>query len=155
MEHANVWSGAKHEDKRISGGYENVPTDDIHMYQINWENEWKQMLVTYIKPIVDHEYTGYNTEVKSHMMFVVRYHLGGQKFLRPHHDSSTWTITVALNKQHEEFEGGGTYFTRYDCNANPEDAGDAFIFPGRLTHQHAGKELISGRRYIIVSFMDP
>lgn len=155
MEDNGGWSGARHKDSRISGGYENVPTDDIHMNQIGWEDEWKAILFTYMKPLVEMEYWGYNTECKSHMMFVVRYHLGGQKYLRPHHDASTWSLTVALNEKHVDFEGGGTYFTRYECLASPKIPGNGFIFPGRLTHQHAGQELISGRRYIIVSFMDP
>ena len=31
------------------------------------------------------------------MNFVVKYHPDGQSSLRPHHDSSTFTINVALN----------------------------------------------------------
>merc|ERR1712066_779559 len=98
MEAHGEWSGATHADKRISGGYENVPTDDIHMNQL-----------------VELEFTGYGTKCDSHMMFVVRYHKGGQTYLRPHHDASTWTLTVALNRRHVDFVGGGTYFTRQKC----------------------------------------
>ena len=155
MEHNNEWSGAKHEDKRIAGGYENVPTDDTHMHQVGWENEWKEMIRKYIRPIVYSDYNGYTTTCESHMMFVVRYHLGGQKYLTPHNDASTWTLTVALNERDVDFVGGGTFFTRYQCLASPSLVGGGFIFPGRLTHNHSGSELKSGRRYIIVSFMDP
>jgi len=35
MEHYGQWSGGTHEDKRLSGGYENVPTQDIHMNQVS------------------------------------------------------------------------------------------------------------------------
>ena len=35
MEHFGQWSGGSHEDKRLSGGYENVPTQDIHMNQVS------------------------------------------------------------------------------------------------------------------------
>ena len=31
------------------------------------------------------------------MNFVVKYHLTGQTFLRPHHDSSTFTVNLALS----------------------------------------------------------
>ena len=34
MEHFGQWSGGDHQDKRLSGGYENVPTRDIHMNQV-------------------------------------------------------------------------------------------------------------------------
>lgn len=34
MEHFGQWSGGTNYDPRISGGYENVPTRDIHMNQV-------------------------------------------------------------------------------------------------------------------------
>ena len=34
MEHFGQWSGGTNYDKRISGGFENVPTRDIHMNQV-------------------------------------------------------------------------------------------------------------------------
>ena len=39
MEHFGKWSSGDNEDSRIDGGYENVPTRDIHMNQVwNMEN---------------------------------------------------------------------------------------------------------------------
>lgn len=34
MEHFGKWSSGKNDDERIDGGYENVPTRDIHMNQV-------------------------------------------------------------------------------------------------------------------------
>ena len=34
MEHFGEWSSGKNEDERLDGGYENVPTRDIHMNQV-------------------------------------------------------------------------------------------------------------------------
>ena len=34
MEHFGQWSGGTNQDERISGGYENVPTRDIHVNQV-------------------------------------------------------------------------------------------------------------------------
>lgn len=34
MEHFGKWSVGNNEDKRLDGGYENVPTRDIHMNQV-------------------------------------------------------------------------------------------------------------------------
>lgn len=34
MEHFGKWSSGKNDDVRIDGGYENVPTRDIHMNQV-------------------------------------------------------------------------------------------------------------------------
>ena len=34
MEHYGKWSTGRNEDSRLEGGYENVPTRDIHMNQV-------------------------------------------------------------------------------------------------------------------------
>ena len=34
MEHYGQWSGGTNKDERLTGGYENVPTRDIHMKQV-------------------------------------------------------------------------------------------------------------------------
>ncbi len=52
------------QDKRIQGGYENVPTVDIHMTQINFEREWHKFLLEYIAPITEKMYPGYYTKVR-------------------------------------------------------------------------------------------
>lgn len=45
------------------GGYENVPTVDIHMNQIGYEMQWLQFLRDYIAPITEKLYPGYYTKV--------------------------------------------------------------------------------------------
>ena len=154
-----------------------MPTVDIHMNQIGIHDEWLYIVKTYAAPMVNRFYVGYNPESKPNLMFVVRYKPGEQDRLRPHHDSSTWTFQIALNKPNVrkksflkngnnffinffqvDFEGGGTYFTRYKCsvvgtNVNDDQQGFevtqgmGFAFPGRLTHQHAGLPTTAGTRY--------
>ena len=34
LEHYGKWSNGDYEDSRLDGGYENVPTRDIHMNQV-------------------------------------------------------------------------------------------------------------------------
>ena len=41
MEHHGKWSSGKNEDERLDGGYENVPTRDIHMNQV-WNIEYRK-----------------------------------------------------------------------------------------------------------------
>ena len=38
MEHFGKWSTGGNQDKRLDGGYENVPTRDIHMNQVTSDN---------------------------------------------------------------------------------------------------------------------
>ncbi|CAB3978182.1 procollagen-lysine,2-oxoglutarate 5-dioxygenase 3-like [Paramuricea clavata] len=154
-EHFGEWSGGGHKDSRISGGYENVPTVDIHMKQIGFEPQWMHFLKTYVAPIANHIFTGYYSESRAFMNFVVKYHPSKQYFLRPHHDSSTYTINVALNRRGVDYEGGGARFTRYDCAVQDTKVGWALMHPGRLTHQHEGLPTTNGTRYIMISFIDP
>ncbi|ETE64099.1 Procollagen-lysine,2-oxoglutarate 5-dioxygenase 2 [Ophiophagus hannah] len=147
MEHFGQWSGGKHHDSRISGGYENVPTDDIHMRQIGLENVWLHFIREFIAPVT----------LKGHALlnFVVKYTTERQRALRPHHDSSTFTINIALNKVGEDFQGGGCKFLRYNCSIESPRKGWSFMHPGRLTHLHEGLPILKGTRYIAVSFIDP
>uniref|UniRef100_A0A667YLU3 procollagen-lysine 5-dioxygenase n=1 Tax=Myripristis murdjan TaxID=586833 RepID=A0A667YLU3_9TELE len=155
MEHYGSWSGGKHEDKRIAGGYETVPTDDIHMKQIGFDKEWLHFIREYISPVTLKVFSGYYTKGYALMNFVVKYTPERQAYLRPHHDSSTFTINIALNNKDTDFQGGGCRFHRYNCSIESPRKGWSFMHPGRLTHLHEGLPTTNGTRYIAVSFIDP
>uniref|UniRef100_A0AAQ4PCN4 Procollagen-lysine, 2-oxoglutarate 5-dioxygenase 2 n=1 Tax=Gasterosteus aculeatus aculeatus TaxID=481459 RepID=A0AAQ4PCN4_GASAC len=127
MEHYGSWSGGTHEDKRIAGGYETVPTDDIHMRQIGYDKEWLHFIREFISPITLKVYSGYFTKGYAIMNFVVKY------TTRPGGDSSHW----------------------YNCSLSSPRKGWSFMHPGRLTHLHEGLPTTNGTRYIAVSFIDP
>ncbi|XP_072334278.1 procollagen-lysine,2-oxoglutarate 5-dioxygenase 1 isoform X3 [Scyliorhinus torazame] len=155
MEHFGEWSSGGNKDKRIQGGYENVPTIDIHMNQIGYEREWQRFLREYIAPLTEKIYPGYYTKALFDLAFVVRYKPDEQPSLMPHHDASTFTINIALNKVGVDYEGGGCRFIRYNCSIQAPRKGWALMHPGRLTHYHEGLPTTSGTRYIAVSFIDP
>ncbi|XP_061816438.1 multifunctional procollagen lysine hydroxylase and glycosyltransferase LH3 [Nerophis lumbriciformis] len=155
VEDHGEWSGGAHKDERLAGGYENVPTIDIHMNQIGFEKEWLKFLKEYIAPVTEKLYPGYYPRAQAIMNFVVRYRPDEQPSLRPHHDSSTFTVNIALNSKEVDYEGGGCRFLRYDCNVESPRKGWSFMHPGRLTHYHEGLPTTSGTRYIMVSFVDP
>ncbi|CAJ1055230.1 procollagen-lysine%2C2-oxoglutarate 5-dioxygenase 1 [Xyrichtys novacula] len=155
MENFGKWSGGGNTDTRIQGGYENVPTIDIHMNQINFEKEWHKFLLEYIAPVTEKMYPGYYTKAQFDLAFVVRYKPDEQPFLRPHHDASTFTINIALNQVGPDYQGGGCRFLRYDCSISAPRKGWALMHPGRLTHYHEGLPTTGGVRYIAVSFVDP
>uniref|UniRef100_A0A672ZI95 Procollagen-lysine,2-oxoglutarate 5-dioxygenase 1 n=1 Tax=Sphaeramia orbicularis TaxID=375764 RepID=A0A672ZI95_9TELE len=155
MEHFGQWSGGNNKDSRIQGGYENVPTIDIHMNQVNYEKEWHKFLLDYIAPITEKMYPGYYTKAHFDLAFVVRYKPDEQPSLRPHHDASTFTINIALNQVGLDYQGGGCRFLRYDCSIQAPRKGWALMHPGRLTHYHEGLPTTAGVRYIAVSFVDP
>ncbi|KAJ8371197.1 hypothetical protein SKAU_G00112250 [Synaphobranchus kaupii] len=104
MEHFGQWSKGGTTDTRIQGGYENVPTIDIHMNQIGYEREWHKFLLDYIAPITEKMYPGYYTKCTSYLNFVVRYKPDEQPLLTPHHDASTFTINIALNSKEVDYQ---------------------------------------------------
>ncbi|XP_056646968.1 procollagen-lysine,2-oxoglutarate 5-dioxygenase [Diorhabda sublineata] len=156
MESFGKWSSGKNEDDRLSGGYEAVPTRDIHMNQVGWERHWLYFLQKYVRPLQEKVFLGYyHDPPKSLMNFVVRYRPDEQPSLRPHHDSSTYTINIALNKRGIDYEGGGCRFIRYNCSVVDTKQGWLLMHPGRLTHFHEGLSVTKGTRYIMIAFVDP
>jgi len=155
VENIGDWSSGKNEDPRLAGGYENVPTVDIHMKQIGFEQQWLYFLREFIVPYNAKVFTGYHSEGKAIMNFLVRYHPNEQDRLRPHDDASTYTINIALNEPGIDYEGGGTRFLRYNCSVHKSRLGWMLMHPGRLTHHHEGLVTTNGTRYIMIAFVDP
>ncbi|KAL0277165.1 UNVERIFIED_CONTAM: hypothetical protein PYX00_004535 [Menopon gallinae] len=156
MEAYGKWSDGSNKDLRLDGGYENVPTRDIHMKQVGLEPHWLYFLKEFVRPIQENVFTGYfHDPPRAIMNFVVRYKPDEQPSLRPHHDSSTYTINIALNTPKKDYEGGGCRFIRYNCSVTDTRMGWLLMHPGRLTHYHEGLLVTKGTRYIMVSFVDP
>jgi lysyl hydroxylase/galactosyltransferase/glucosyltransferase len=65
VEEYGQWSGGRnnYEDKRLPGGYENVPTVDIHLKQVDLEEQWKIFLNKILFPMVKAIYIGLAKEV--------------------------------------------------------------------------------------------
>merc|ERR1719290_810611 len=108
------------------------------MTQGEFEQEWLWILREYIKPLAEKVFIGYTSDARAIMNFVVRYTPEKQSFLRPHHDSSTYTINVGLNLPGIDYEGGGARFIRQNCSVVATRQGWALMHPGRLTHYHEG-----------------
>ena len=51
-------------DLRLDGGYENVPTRDIHMKQIGLEYHWLYFLKEYVRPLQENVFIGYYHNVR-------------------------------------------------------------------------------------------
>jgi len=156
MENFGKWSDGTNTDPRLEGGYESVPTRDIHMKQIGMEEQWLSFLKTYVMPLQQRVFEGYwNDPPRAIMNFMVRYRPDEQPELRPHHDSSTYTINISMNRVGIDYEGGGCRFLRYNCSVTAMRMGWMLMHPGRLTHFHEGLRVTAGTRYIMVTFIDP
>lgn len=156
METYGKWSKGKdeHSDPRLGKDYyENVPTQDIQLFEIGLEKHWDAIVTSYISQMAKHLYSEYKTK-GVHMAFVVRYHWQQQPELSPHHDASTYTVNIALNKGGVDYENGGCRFIRQNYVLKNQDPGMCCIHPGRLTHYHEGLKTTGGTRYILVSFIN-
>ena len=122
------------------------------MKQIGFRKQWNSIIKTYIAPLVSHLYSPYQTK-GINIAFVVKYEMGNQEHLRPHHDSATWTIVITLNRPNIDFKGGGTRFIKQDVFTQGKK-GYCTLHPGRLTHYHEGLPITEGKRYIMVSFVN-
>ena len=146
----NKWSDGTNKDNRLAGGHENVPTRDIHLNQLDLDDQWKFILNKYISKLASFLYSNFKTN-ETNIVFLVKYSMDGQKDLCPHHDSSSYSVLFTLNN---DFEGGGTYFLRQDYKSQNVPIGNCSIHPGRLTHYHSGIPITSGERYILVGFIN-
>lgn len=156
MENYGKWSLGLNYDPRLESGYQEVPTRDIRMKQVGWEEHWLHFLNLYVRPLVEYVYIGYNHGPPSAVAnFVVRYRPDEQPLLRPHWDSSTYTVNIALNRAGIDYEGGGCRFIRYNCSIVDTKKGWMLMHPGKPTHYHEGLLVTKGTRYIMVSFVDP
>lgn len=157
MEAYGRWSKGKdnHNDPRLGRGYyENVPTVDIHFFEIKWDKHWSDIVASYIAPLVKILYSNYKTK-DVHLGFVVKYHYKNQSSLAPHHDASTYTVNIALNKGNGiDYEGGGCRFIRQNYVLKNQLPGMCCIHVGRLTAYHEGLPITAGTRYILVSFIN-
>ena len=142
---------SKTKDKRINN-VENVPTQDIHMKQIGFREHWNDIVKKYMAPVVSHLFSPFKT-TGLNIAFVVKYEMGHQQKLNPHHDSSAYSINISLNTPEVDFTGGGTRFIKQDTTVQGKK-GWAIIHPGRLTHYHEGLPITSGKRFIFVSFVN-
>ena len=93
------------------------------------------------------------------MNFIVRYKPDEQPSLRPHHDSSTFTINIALNQVGTDFEGGGSRFLQYNCSVIDLTPGWMLMHPGTLMKgmnscRHEGLPTTKGIRYVMISFVN-
>ncbi|AVL94651.1 putative procollagen-lysine [Moumouvirus australiensis] len=156
MENYGKWSGGTghHIDHRLGNNYyENVPTQDIQLFEVGLDKHWETIVADYISPLVKIIYGNYKTK-GVHLAFVVRYHWQLQNELQEHHDASTYTINVALNECGKDYEGGGCEFIRQKYISRNQEVGTSNIHPGRLTHLHKGLKTTNGTRYILVSFIN-
>ena len=132
--------------------HEFYPTNDVLLQDIGLQDAYHQVLKEVVYPLCIHLWTleGKGWKDMFSENFLARYTTDRQSHLALHHDFSHVTMVVKLN---DEFDGGGTWFPKYNLLSNPERVGVATLHPGMVTHLHGARPIYAGKRYICVSFM--
>jgi GR25 family glycosyltransferase involved in LPS biosynthesis len=132
--------------------HEFYPTNDVLLQDIRLQDIYHRVLKEIVYPLCIHIWhlEGHKWKDMFSENFMIRYTTERQSHLSLHHDFSDISMVVKLN---DEFEGGGTWFPRYNTLSNPSKIGTASLHPGRVTHRHGARPISAGKRYIAVSFM--
>lgn len=140
-EACNCWTFNRHE---------NYPTTDMLLETLKLKDTYVEVLKEFFWDIAVDKYKLEEPHWKNlhSENFLARYHPFAQYHLGLHHDHSQITTVVTLN---EDFTGGGTYFSKQKTRLQGKK-GWISIHPGQITHRHGGLPVLSGQRYIIVSF---
>lgn len=80
-------------------------------------------------------------------MFAVRYTMDTQTSLASHSDSSFISGAVKLNTG---YEGAELEFVTKDFNNSHVEVGDLLIWPGKITHPHRSRPLLSGEKHSLI-----
>ena len=144
-EHAKVWTFARHEF---------YPTTDFVLTEIGFDKIYYDLLWEFVMPMAIHKYglEGKGWDQLTAESFLARYTPDTQGHLSIHHDNSHITALVNLSEKDEDYTGGGTWFWRQKTLSKPPQ-GYVSVHPGNITHKHGARPVLSGKRYIIVSFM--
>ena len=140
-EAANAWTTKRHD---------RYPATDMLLSVIGLQEVYHAMLMEYIFPMAHYKWQNDGTpRWKISESFIIKYSPDSQGHLALHHDFSSITLNVLLNT---DFTGGGTYFAKQKTLLKQDEAGKAFLHPGPLTHRHGSRPVITGTRYVLVSF---
>jgi GR25 family glycosyltransferase involved in LPS biosynthesis/glycosyltransferase involved in cell wall biosynthesis len=134
--------------------HEFYPTTDMLLDVLGFNDIYNDLIIKYFMPMAINRF-GLDGVPWTRMYsenFIAKYTPDTQAQLAIHHDASDITTLVNLSKPDVEFEGGGTWFPKYKKLYRPPQ-GSVSIHPGNITHKHGARVVLSGSRYILVSFM--
>ena len=130
--------------------HERYPTYDMLISSFGWWAVYDKMFKEYAFPVANH-YWQMNSKAETYKTtetFIVKYEYNGQQtFLAPHIDTASYTTTLTLN---DDFEGGGTYYTKHDILLKPKIG--TLLFHPEINYRHGARAISSGVRYVLITF---
>tara|TARA_B000000557_G_C20801985_1_gene455961 strand:- start:147 stop:758 length:612 start_codon:yes stop_codon:yes gene_type:complete len=133
--------------------HDNYPTNDVLLKDFNKPlfDIYECILKNILIPATNKLYSIHikPKEVKEET-FIIRYKPSNQSMLDLHHDSSLFTCGIQLSSD-LNYIGGDLYMPQHKLSLKAEQ-GKVLIHPGRLTHKHGVRPVISGEKYSLISF---
>lgn len=133
--------------------HKNYPTNDFLLedFSSRVHGLYRETLRNLVHKAVEKAFM-YTGDLQSEETFVVRYKQEAQAKLALHHDSSDYTVTLALTEPGVDHQGGGTFFVQHKQIVHLKQ-GHIMFHPGKFTHKHGARPVTGGERYVMVSFV--
>jgi len=122
--------------------YDNQITKSWKSYSII-----KNIINDVVKPYFSLKYKIDKKYIVTNEIFVVKYMMGGQRYLKKHKDGSEFSFILALN---DNYKGGGTKL-HYINKIVKLNTGDILLFSGQQVH--SGEYISFGERWIVTGFL--
>ena len=149
-EHSNRWETRRDiEDNPLAadGKVKNYSPWDTTQWLDNMpglERVYVDIVRSHLEPIVYKTWPIFRMQ-RMKRPYILKYEPSAVSEMGLHFDAETVTLLIYLN---DDYEGGGTYFPRWNYSTGRPPVGTAVLFPGGLSHVHAGRGIIAGKRYL-------
>ncbi len=110
---------------------------------------YNEIVDRHVAPVVKNIWQSFEMQMYR-TPYMIKYDADGDAYpkgMGMHWDQCGVSMFVSLN---DDFEGGGTSFPRWDYQTGILPAGTALLFPGGISHEHEGKEITKGLRYLLI-----
>eukprot|EP01100_Stratorugosa_tubuloviscum_P005949 TRINITY_DN25_c0_g2_i1.p1 TRINITY_DN25_c0_g2~~TRINITY_DN25_c0_g2_i1.p1 ORF type:complete len:237 (-),score=112.72 TRINITY_DN25_c0_g2_i1:185-895(-) len=125
------------------------PETTLHLWEMPpMEQVFYEIVEKHIKPVAEGLWKSFKLQKKDRP-YILKYEPDVISQMGLHYDNETVTIVVTLSDP-TDYEGGGTFFPRWNYSTGKPAAGTCIIYPGGVSHEHKGLKITAGRRYLFL-----
>ena len=150
-EHCGKWQTQYEmfeEDNPLGVSHLNDPETTLYFEEMpGLEGVFFEVVDQHIKSLTKFLWTTFDMQKKDNP-FILKYEPSVIKDMELHFDNETVALLVYLSDP-KDYEGGGTYFPRWNYSTGKPQPGEAVIYPGGVSHEHMGLEITAGKRYLL------
>jgi len=152
-EHAKGWVTESEDFQQVNTQgliEDDDPETTLHLENISpkLQQVYFEIVEKHIRPLAQTLWKTFKIQ-KMDRPYVLKYEPEVISEMGLHHDMETVSMVVALSRP-EDYQGGGTYFPKWNHSTGKPAPGGAIIYPGGVSHEHQGLKITSGRRYLFL-----